>query len=546
MDGMIRHVSAVDSLDLPTASALVRLRLLAEDARRRADDTSAAGGHLALVALDGACEYALWLASRERGVPVKERAGVPELYSAVKRALEDWQVRGWRGVSQMHQARNVAQHAGIALDAAQLPNWADATIAFIDSLCVAAFGTRVEEIVLADAVRDQSLRTQLRWSEEQLLEDPGRSFLFAVRAFDEARRRWRTQRSAPVFAPSPGGSPSFPDSTPPPHEVDEFLEVQPFAGDFGEYIWLRRAREELEQTGWPPDAQEARRALVFVSAWIVRWEIFDKGYPADRWEAHREGIEPPVSGDGTTPSIIGTQVELLPPVPGRPARNIVYLALANVPNRGRAPWGIALRNALAECARDVGPGLFSEIHWSLSGMLVVHVALNADPQVVADVVERAVALAAERHATQLADSRDRERERRLLEKTLRAILASARSDDLGLFGEVSVVDDEWLGTFGWLAFLQVRTGERGQEELTQTHGIFGNQRAVFPNLHFRGDRIAFSVSEITPEFEEALRTAIADSEEQARHVRGARARQAQAFQDFASGFEHRFGPLPDA
>lgn len=38
--------------DLPTAAALVRLRLLAEDAQRRAEDVSAAGRHVALVELD--------------------------------------------------------------------------------------------------------------------------------------------------------------------------------------------------------------------------------------------------------------------------------------------------------------------------------------------------------------------------------------------------------------------------------------------------------------------------------------------------------------
>jgi hypothetical protein len=309
----------MDSGDLPSVSALVRLRLLVEDARRRVGDTSAAGRHLALIALDGACEFALWLASREHDVPVRERAGVPELYGAVKGGLPGWEVRGWRGVSQMHQARNVAQHAGAALDAGQLPSWADATIAFIDSLCVAAFGTRLEEILLALAVRDQSLRTQLRWSEEQLEEDPARSFLLSVGAFDEARTRWRTQHSALVFASARGDSASVAEPPAPMQDVDEFLEVQPFAGDFGEYTWLRRAHQELEQWGWLPDAQEARRALMFVSGWIVRWEIFDQGYPVDRWETHREGVGPPITGDGASTSIVGGQVDLLAEVPGRPA-----------------------------------------------------------------------------------------------------------------------------------------------------------------------------------------------------------------------------------
>lgn len=184
--------------------------------------------------------------------------------------------------------------------------------------------------------------------------------------------------------------------------------------------------------------------------------------------------------------------------------------------------------------------------WYLSGMLVVHVALDADPQVVANVVERAVALAAERHAAQLAESVDREHERQLLERALGAFVASASSEELGLFGEVAVVDDQWIGTFGWLVLLQIRVGDRGHEELTQTHDIFGNQRAAFPNLHVRDGQVAFSVSELTEELQDALRTTIADSEEQARHVRAVKARQTQAFQAFAAGFQRHFGPLPDS
>ena len=56
----------------------------------------------------------------------------------------------------------------------------------------------------------------------------------------------------------------------------------------------------------------------------------------------------------------------------------------------------------------------------------------------------------------------------------------------------------------------------------------------------------FSVSEVTDELEAALRTAIADSEEQALYVRGVRAKQAQEFQAFAAGFQRRFGPLPES
>lgn len=49
------------SQDFPSVAALIRLGVLAEDARRRATtDTSEAGRHLALIGLDGACEYAIF------------------------------------------------------------------------------------------------------------------------------------------------------------------------------------------------------------------------------------------------------------------------------------------------------------------------------------------------------------------------------------------------------------------------------------------------------------------------------------------------------
>jgi hypothetical protein len=225
---------------------------------------------------------------------------------------------------------------------------------------------------------------------------------------------------------------------------------------------------------------------------------------------------------------------------------VIYVALANVPGRGRSPWDIALRDALAECARqaDLG-GLFLDSRWYLSGTLVVDVPFDADPGAVGDVLDHAVALAGERHAEQAAESAERELARQQLETALREFIESAGGDRPALFGEVHVVNDRWLGTFGWLALLEVRVGGRGQEELTQTQDIFGNQSAAFPRLHVREGGLAFSISELTCELKDALRTAIARSEDQARHVREFRARQADAFQAFASEIHRRFGGLPE-
>lgn len=81
--------------------SLVRLRLLTEDAARRVDDISEAGRHQALIALDGACKHALWLAVRQGGLRLKEgqRAGVPALQRAVAEQRRAWKLLGWSGVN---------------------------------------------------------------------------------------------------------------------------------------------------------------------------------------------------------------------------------------------------------------------------------------------------------------------------------------------------------------------------------------------------------------------------------------------------------------
>lgn len=472
---------------------------------------------------------------------------MPGLYKAINEVLPKASLRGWAGVNQMHQARNVAQHAGVAPDVAQMANWSVAAITLIDTLCTAAFGVALTEILLSDAVHDQDLRTRLGWSEEALASDPGQSLALALGTLDEARERWRAQRAEILFPAPPTFDPDE-ESAPPPRplqEVDEFLEMQPFAGDIGEYTWLRRARIELETVGWIPSEAEARRALIFVTGWIVRWEIFDRGYPADRWDAHREGIEPQHT-DGGTLEILGGQVELLPDLPGRPGRYRIVVQLANVPGRGRAPWENALNDAFRECALEAGIGPeLTAVDWYLNGMLVVRVTPGASPDAVIDVIEKAVALAGSRYAAASARTADQAAARERLQTDLRELVRSASSNDARLFDDASVVDDRWLGTFGWLALLKLRQPEGTFLDLSHLVARFSDKRADFPNVHVRDGQLAFSISAISSDFESALRGAIADSEELARHRRKIRTEQASAFQSFANGFQTRIPPLPE-
>jgi len=126
-------------------------------------------------------------------------------------------------------------------------------------------------------------------------------------------------------------------------------------------------------------------------------------------------------------------------VPRRPARSIVYLALGNVPGRGRSPWDIAVQEALIECARDAGEPpagcsyRFSATSPALSLCMSRLIAIpHWSP--ISSTAGR-WALGAERHAVQVADSVKRDRERQQLEHALQVFVASASSDELSLFGE---------------------------------------------------------------------------------------------------------------
>ncbi len=523
--------------------------MVAEDARRRAADTSAPGRHLALIALDGACEYAVWLAARTRGITFKRSR--PSLYEHVEALLEALGANGWtapgrQGVEQLHRARNEAQHSAVAPDPAHMPDWLDAAWAFIDSLCLAVFGRALDEIVLADAVRDSSLHDQLRRSEEALATDPLVAFTLAVAAFREAREKWRAQRKPQQQIGSPlGGYLRLPDATSDIRgqlqDLDDFLEVQMFANDAGEYIWLRRTREEHELVGWAPTVVEARRALLFASSWIVRWEIFDRGYPVARWEAHRASIHPPETHGGAKPEIQWAQTVLLDEAPGRPARCVVYAQLANVPDRGRGPWPPILQRAVADAAGEAdAEARILDAYWHYSGLLQLEADLGCDPNAVADIMLRAVEVAYERYVAQVIEKERRELQRQQVEKDFRDVIV-AKSDGLGIFADVRLEMDERWGTNDWLVFLRLRVGEAGQHALLNCLDILRDALTVHGKVALVEDRIAFQVFELNDESKQQLTEALSRCEDQVRHLREHYALQQLAFQTFAAGIRDRFG-----
>jgi hypothetical protein len=404
-------------------------------------------------------------------------------------------------------------------------------------------------ILLAEAVRNSELRTCLRWSEEALAVEPAQAFDLTLNAFDQARAKWRAQQELSKFAPSPVG----PLARPNPlqgaagkfRELDALLEVQPFASDIGEYFWLRRARQEFTSARWPPNEDDVRRALLFVTSWIVRWEIFDQGYPEDHWEAHRESIEPPIVGNGTKIEILGSHTELLREMPGQGARRVaMYFPLANVPGRGRAPWGELLRQALSDSAKDAGEaGLFAHFDWDIGGSLELHVALASSPSSVGAILRRALDSAVERYNERLIESERSEVDRKEIETVVAELVVSARSD-LPFFGHVKVVRDDWLNTGGWVVFINLHEGAAGGEEVSHAVEIFRDTARTLRQVHLRDGCIAFQSGEITEEVEGEFRNAVRLVEDQVRHVRGIRAEQTQVYQDFFTSIRTQFGDLP--
>lgn len=111
------------------------------------------GRHTALIALDGACEYSLWLATQHLGLPAKPASQFHDLLTTTGNVLKDWNQPGRRSVIQMRNARNQAQHGGALPDPARMPEWRDGTGEFVRSLAEAAYGQVLDRALYADSAR---------------------------------------------------------------------------------------------------------------------------------------------------------------------------------------------------------------------------------------------------------------------------------------------------------------------------------------------------------------------------------------------------------
>lgn len=343
------------SLDSRSIADLVRLRAAIEHARLLAEDLSDHGSRIALVALDGAVEYAMWLTVQSAGLPLNERANFHEtMKTLINHHKGAWEQHGRRGVLQIHTARNVAQHGGAGPDPSLMAGWVEDADVFVTSLVAATYGVELGDVFLANAVRTSSLRERIESVEVAInAEDPDRAFGCAYQAFTETRELWREQQGdAYGYMALYSSVDVDPRHRDPSERAVDYADVGVFTNDLGEYHWLITT-QRMVAGGAPCTLQDARRALQFVYRWILRWQTFDARYPRERWQEHFDSQVPPTTGDDQPPTIV--DVEVLGTVQiGPQVLNEIVLQIANIPERGRGGWGEGIPGALQRAREGVG------------------------------------------------------------------------------------------------------------------------------------------------------------------------------------------------
>jgi hypothetical protein len=531
---------------LPKQSAkdLVRLRVFLEHARRQVGDQSEPGRHGALVALDGVCEFAMSVASHEVRVTPRRQADFHATIEALAVKLPRWGMEGRRAVLAMHTARNAAQHQGVLPDPSLIDDWAEATEAFVTSLIDVAFVVDLREVLLAEAVQDPQLKALIREAEVALNgQDAGGAFDCAGRAFSVARRRWHEQQQdAYGYMPTQIPFDDDPRWMEPGARGADYADVGVFASDLGEYHWLLATRRQVAQ-GLPAELDDARRALLFVYDWILRWEPFDARYPRNRWRQYWQDVRPPRVGDQTTPTIVSHD-PLGRRQLGADAWNEILVQIANIPGDGRGDWGIDMAAALRDACQQLGydrvpvqPGAQQPTgHWTF------FFRADVSGQAAAQILRRAIAIATDRHQ---ARQRDESQRATLAQESAAPFTQLLQEAAPELFGAAEVSfqlrsDGEWR-----VVAVQF---EGSLDELAQVAQIFRSQASELASASWEDGRLTFDWFELSGEPRRRLLDATARASEQVAHLR-ASAAQAQSARlrfgaDFGAALDDPEGPPP--
>jgi hypothetical protein len=361
-------------MDAVTSERLVELRALLQEALARTGDRSVPGRHAALVLLDGVCEYAMALACNDLGIHRKQTDTFQATLQNLRNRLgSKWNAPGGKGVVDLHDARNLAQHRGVRVDPAELFRWAADAAQFVNALVSVTFDMALSELTFASMIANTKVREHLDAAEQALAAGQARdAFGSCMKGFEVARFSWRQERrdaeGSPPGAPMRGEDFTAPDVRYAVELVEDYAEITPFAADLGEYIWLHSLVGAVEH-GAPPTVEEAGRALTFVFSWVLRWEAFSARYTPDRYWTWWKSLRPPNTGEGhNMPVIIDATVEAQDIGPTGFGL-VATFQLADIPGDDQPQWmgdikreledlealqrlGISLRQPFSHVTRD--------------------------------------------------------------------------------------------------------------------------------------------------------------------------------------------------
>jgi hypothetical protein len=393
-------------------------------------DTTSLGRLRAAIELDGVCENAMGVALD--ALRIEPKWQFPQKLDQQSDALEHWEVPGRMAVLALHTARNQAHHHGVVPDADEVAGWVAEVERFVRSLVVAVHGRRLEDTHVADAVDDEELRELIAQAELHLEEgDAGSSFDASWDALEAARRRWQSQRARHGRTITPSPLTRTQDRLGKELRegiaaLDEFVEISVFATDFGEYVWLTtQRRESFNRSG--PEQEDARRALVFVLTWILRWETFNARFPEERWEAWWDQDAPTTGLRHLQPVVIDVRSVAATTMHGYAG---VMFQLADIPPNDdeiyRHRWDTHFYSAFEDVQEEGLEGLPEEVRAFIAprGELTVEFPsdVEVEPETLLEFVDRLINRTQERYEALIAAGKAKEaRERELAEPYLELV-----------------------------------------------------------------------------------------------------------------------------
>jgi hypothetical protein len=271
---------------------LVALRIMLDEACRRAGTANRYSRGAAVVALDATVERVAYLVALRRNLDFRPKATLNEMHSKL---VEDigagWRTTVWGQIRNLHEARNSAQHKGLAPDREEIPGWITATRAYVHSLVQAEYSVDLDTVVLADAIANEQLAGLVRVAGERLAagDIPG-SVRASEEAFDAAVAAWSRLHKRPQHRPASSfdsrlGYMGDDEAGKAIAVLDRQTAEASFASSGAEHEWFRAARKEKHEV---LDADDADRILAFVFSWIVSFEVAASEWVPDR--RHRSDV----------------------------------------------------------------------------------------------------------------------------------------------------------------------------------------------------------------------------------------------------------------